>query len=159
MRRLLGVLGVLVLLAGSALAAIDTYEFQDPEKEQRYKELVQELRCLVCQNQNIADSNAELAKDLRRKTYEMVQAGRSKEEIADWMVARYGNFVLYKPPLEAGTLLLWVGPFLIFLVGVWLLIRIIRRRPDAPGTPLLSEEERRRAEALLAQGDEGDEDR
>ncbi len=146
----------LMLAAAAPLpAAIDTYEFDDPAREQLYKELVQELRCLVCQNQNIADSNAELARDLRRKTYEMVQAGRSKEEIADWMVARYGNFVLYKPPFEAETLLLWIGPFIIFLAGVAVLVRIIRRRPRSEG-PILTEEERRRAEALLEQGDDGE---
>lgn len=132
-------------------AAIETYQFDDPAKEAEYKGLVQELRCTVCQNQNIADSNAELAGDLRRKTYEMVQQGKSPEEIKKFMVERYGNFVLYNPPVQPNTLLLWGGPFVIFVVGLVILVRIIRRRPSTD-EHILSEEERKRAEALLAQG-------
>jgi cytochrome c-type biogenesis protein CcmH len=132
-------------------AAIETYQFEDPSKEAEYKQLVQELRCTVCQNQNIADSNAELAGDLRRKTYEMVQQGKSPEEIKQFMVERYGNFVLYNPPVQTNTLLLWGGPFVIFVVGLAILIHIIRRRPSTE-EHLLSEEERKRAEALLARG-------
>ncbi|MCB1925266.1 MAG: cytochrome c-type biogenesis protein CcmH, partial [Gammaproteobacteria bacterium] len=85
-------------------------------------------RCLVCQNQNIADSNAELAVDLRRKTYEMVRQNKSEQEITEFMVDRYGKFVQYDPPLDTETMLLWTGPFIILLVGVVLLIRTIRRR-------------------------------
>ena len=82
----------------------------------------------MCQNQNLADSNAELAVDLRRKTYEMVKQDKSEREIADFMVDRYGDFVLYRPPLNSSTLLLWTGPFIILSIGVALLIRTIRRR-------------------------------
>lgn len=141
----------LLLLPLAAQAAIEVHKFDTPEQEQRYKSLIAELRCLVCQNQNLADSNADLAKDLREKTYEMVMAGKSKEEIIDWMVNRYGDFVLYRPPLQTNTLLLWGGPFAIFLVGVVVLVRFIRRRPTTE-EQLLSEEERRRAEAMLEQG-------
>ena len=87
----------------------------------------------MCQNQNLADSNAELAVDLRRKTYEMVSQDKSEKEIADYMVQRYGDFVLYRPPLNSNTLLLWVGPFIILLIGVGLLIRTIRRRRAEQG--------------------------
>ncbi len=146
------ILFALLLVSLAASAAIEVHQFDDPAQEALYKELIAELRCLVCQNQNLADSNADLAKDLREKTYEMVKAGKDKEEIVDWMVNRYGDFVLYKPPVQRNTLLLWGGPFLILLVGVLVLVRFIRRRPST-GDHLLSEEERRKAEALL-QGQE-----
>lgn len=143
---------LIYLLAVSAFvsANIETYKFDDPRKEADYQVLVHELRCLVCQNQNLADSNAELAQDLRRKTYEMVEKGLSKDEVVEYMVARYGDFVLYKPPLQRNTLALWGGPFAIFIIAVVVLIRIIRRRPSS-NDRLLSEEQRQRAEQLLNQ--------
>ncbi len=107
--------------------------FDTPEHEERYNKLIAELRCLVCQNQNLADSNAELAVDLRRKTYEMVKQDKSEKEIAGYMVERYGEFVLYRPPLNSNTLLLWAGPFIILLIGVSLLVRTIRRRRAEQG--------------------------
>ena len=151
MRRLLPAL--LLLFPLLVQGAIEVHKFDDPGKEKTYKELIDELRCLVCQNQNLADSNADLAKDLREKTYEMVEAGKSKDEIVDWMVNRYGDFVLYKPPLQRNTLLLWVGPFIILLLGVAALTRFIRRRPSS-SEHILTEEERRKAEALLQEGKE-----
>ena len=117
-----------LLLTGAAQARVEVHTFDSAEQEDRYNKLIAELRCLVCQNQNLADSNAELAVDLRRKTYEMVKQDKSESEIADYMVDRYGEFVLYRPPFNSNTLLLWVGPFIILLVGVSLLIRTIRRR-------------------------------
>ncbi|HEC07430.1 cytochrome c-type biogenesis protein [Thiolapillus sp.] len=146
------VLLLICLLAATAAvtANIETYKFDDARKEADYQTLVHELRCLVCQNQNLADSNAELAQDLRRKTYEMVEKGLSKDEVVEYMVARYGDFVLYKPPLQRNTLALWGGPFVIFIIAVVVLIRIIRRRPSS-SERLLSEEERQRAEQLLKQ--------
>jgi len=128
---LIGALGL--LLAFAAQAKVEVLEFESPEHEERYNKLVAELRCLVCQNQNLADSNAELAVDLRRKTYEMVSKDKSEKEIATYMVQRYGDFVLYRPPLNSSTLLLWVGPFIILLIGVSLLIRTIRRRRAEQG--------------------------
>ena len=102
-------LALWLLLAGMpAFAAVEVHEFDDPVQEARYKKLIAELRCLVCQNQNLADSNAELAQDLRNKTYEMVRAGQSDEDIIGYMVQRYGDFVLYRPPLKATTVLLWL---------------------------------------------------
>jgi len=120
-----------LLLASGATARVEVYEFDNAEQETRYNKLIAELRCLVCQNQNLADSNAALAVDLRRKTYRMVKADKSAREIADFMVARYGEFVLYRPPLNSNTLLLWVGPFVILVLGVGLLIRTISRRGNA----------------------------
>jgi cytochrome c-type biogenesis protein CcmH len=130
-RLLIGI--VSLLLAFGAQAKVEVLSFDTPEHEQRYNKLIAELRCLVCQNQNLADSNAELAVDLRRKTYEMVSKDKSEKEIAAYMVDRYGDFVLYRPPLNRNTLLLWIGPFIILLIGVSLLIRTIRRRRAEQG--------------------------
>jgi cytochrome c-type biogenesis protein CcmH len=142
------ILTVLLILPVSLLADIDAYEFDDPNKEILYKKLIKELRCTVCQNQDIADSNAELAQDLRRKTYDMVQQGKDEEFVLDYMSQRYGDFVLYRPRLQTNTLLLWVGPFIILLIGVFVLMRFIRRKPVAASDGL-SSEERKRAEQLL----------
>jgi cytochrome c-type biogenesis protein CcmH len=121
------VISVLLSFHSQSFAAIETYQFDNVEQEEAYKELIFELRCLVCQNQNLADSNAELAQDLRQQVYEMLtKQNASKDEIVDYMVARYGEFVMYKPPVEPNTYLLWVGPFLFLLIGLWILIRIIR---------------------------------
>lgn len=120
-----------VLLAGPALARVEVKQFDNPEQEERYDKLIAELRCLVCQNQNLADSNAELAVDMRRKTYEMVKQNKSEKEIANFMVERYGEFVLYRPPLNSNTLLLWTGPFLILIIGLTLLARTVRKRRAA----------------------------
>ena len=120
------ILGLLLTTAG--YARVEVHDFDSPDQEQRYNKLIEELRCLVCQNQNLADSNAELAVDLRRKTYEMVKQDKTEQEIASYMDDRYGEFVLYRPPLNSNTLLLWIGPFIILLIGVGLLIRTIRRR-------------------------------
>ncbi len=111
-----------------------------------------ELRCLVCQNQSIADSNADLAVDLRRQIREQLGSGRSEGEVRDYMVQRYGDFVLYRPPLKASTLLLWGGPLLLLALGVVLLVRRIRSagRQAAP----LSDGERARAASLLEPGKE-----
>lgn len=139
----------LLLFAVAAQAAISAYEFDTPEQEARFNKLSQELRCLVCQNQNIADSNAGLALDLRRQIHEMIMAGNSDAQIIDFMTQRYGDFVLYRPPLRAGTLLLWVGPFLLLLGGGIALAWIVRRRVAATSETPLSEEERQRLEALV----------
>ena len=117
-----------LLIVTDAAAKVEVLQFETPEQEETYNTMIAELRCLVCQNQNLADSNAELAVDLRRKTYQMVQQGKTEQEIADFMVDRYGDFVLYRPPLNTSTLLLWTGPFIILLIGVALLIRTILRR-------------------------------
>ena len=107
----------LFLLIQSVHAEIEVYQFTSPELELRYQSLTEELRCLVCQNQNIADSHAELAQDLRRKVYEMLSSGQTNAQIIDYMTERYGDFVLYRPPFNARTILLWFTPVLALLIG------------------------------------------
>ena len=137
----------------SAQAAIDTFNFDDPKKQKIYQELTYELRCLVCQNQNIAGSNAELAVDMRRKTYEMVSAGKSKQQVADYMAERYGYFVLYKPPFKASTAVLWIGPFVILGASIWLMLRVIRNRREDNETTSVSDEQLAEAARLLNKED------
>ena len=148
MRRLLPIILGLLLAAG-VQARVEVHDFDSPEQEARYNKLIDELRCLVCQNQNLADSNAELAVDLRRKTYEMVRQDKSEKEIADFMVDRYGEFVLYRPPLTSNTLLLWTGPFIILLIGVGLLVRTVRRRRAAGITDDVDDSALKTAATLL----------
>ena len=140
-----------LVCAGQARAAIDVYTFDSDAQEQTFRELTHELRCPKCQNQDIADSNAGLAKDLRDKTYQMVREGKEKQEVVDYMVARYGNFILYNPPLMASTLILWLGPLLVIVIGVVMVVVRSRRRPAAatPADSALSAEEQRRLAALL----------
>ena len=123
---------------------------QNAALERRVTDLAHELRCLVCQNQTLADSNAELALDLRRQIKEQLARGASEREVADYMVARYGDFVLYRPPLKATTVLLWAGPFLLLALGVFFLLKRIRRQ-GGEAAPL-SEAERARAAELLDPG-------
>jgi len=120
---------------------------QDPALERRALALERELRCLVCQNQTLAESNAPLAMDLRNQIREQLAAGKSEREITDYLVARYGDFVLYRPPLKASTLFLWAGPFLFLLGGFYMLVRVLRRRRVA--VIALSDAERIRAAKLL----------
>ena len=117
---------------------------QDLEK--RTMALAQELRCLVCQNQTLAESNAPLAVDLRNQVREQLAAGKSEDEVKAYLVARYGDFVLYRPPFKAATLLLWVGPFLLLALGTFLLLKRVRRKT---ATPDLSADDRARAAKLL----------
>ena len=144
MARLLALL-LLLLAGGTALAAADA------TLEKRVAALAHELRCLVCQNQTLADSNAPLAVDLRNQIREQLQKGASEREVTDFMVQRYGDFVLYRPPFKASTLLLWTGPFLFLAAGVVLLVR--RLRSGKREAPPLSEAERTRAARFLEQGD------
>jgi cytochrome c-type biogenesis protein CcmH len=119
----------------------------NPDLEKRVMHLANELRCLVCQNQTIADSNAPLAVDLRNQIREQLKSGRSEREVMDFMTARYGDFVLYRPPLKASTVLLWTGPFLLLAAGLWFLLRRVARRKVPE--PQLSAEDRARAAKLL----------
>jgi cytochrome c-type biogenesis protein CcmH len=131
--------------------------FSPPGKaddEQRVRQLEEKLRCLVCQNQTLADSNAELAGDLRRQVREQVAAGRSDEEIIGFLVQRYGDFVLYDPPFKATTALLWIGPFALLLVAAMLLIVTLRRRRNAAEETALGPEDRRVLERVLGPGEE-----
>jgi len=122
----------------------------DRVQQKRAVDLSEHLRCLVCQNQTIADSNAELAQDLRRQVREQIAQGRSDAEIVAYMVQRYGDFVLYKPPVKATTLLLWFGPAVLLLAGIVALFRNLRTRAKRTVPPELTGEERARAGGLLA---------
>jgi cytochrome c-type biogenesis protein CcmH len=125
---------------------------ENPQVEARLKTLAVELRCLVCQNQTLADSNAPLAEDLRREVREMIAKNMSDQEIIDFLVARYGDFVLYRPPWRATTTLLWLGPFVLLLAGGTVLVVALRRRQRTLPETVLSDEDHRRAERLLAEG-------
>jgi cytochrome c-type biogenesis protein CcmH len=120
---------------------------EDPGVDKRVMSLASELRCLVCQNQTLADSNAELAVDMRNRIREEVVRGASDEEVVELMVSRYGDFVLYRPPFKATTWLLWAGPFILLALGATLLVRRVRQGRPADGA--LSEAERARAARLL----------
>lgn len=126
-------LGVLLFLStAQVLAGIEVYQFDNPAKEKTFRNLTAELRCLVCQNQNLADSDAELAVDLRNEVYKMVNDGSSQQDIVDFMVARYGDFVLYRPPVKANTAVLWVGPFIVLIVALVAIVGFARRhRPES----------------------------
>lgn len=128
-------------------ADIDVYQFDNDNQEQVFRELTRELRCPKCQNQDIADSNAGLAKDLRDKTYQMLRAGKSKQDVIDYMVARYGNFILYDPPLMASTLILWLAPLGAIVLGM--LFIVLRSRKTAAVSAELTEQERQRLARLL----------
>ena len=152
MKRWLAAVVFGLTLTGIAQAAIDTYEFKGEVERERFRSLTEELRCPKCQNQNIADSNAPIATDLRREIYRMLDDGRSDKEIVDFLVMRYGDFVMYKPPLDSRTWLLWYGPFgLLGLGAIVLCVLVLRRRKveKAPAQVALSKAERERLDALL----------
>ena len=143
--------GVLALTAALSAQSVELRSFKSAEEEARFKALSEELRCLVCQNQSLADSDAELARDLRREVHEMIDAGKSDQQILDFLVARYGDFVLYRPPLNASTLLLWIGPFVVLLGALIALIISIRKRAREESTDAdnLDEAKRDQVRALL----------
>jgi cytochrome c-type biogenesis protein CcmH len=113
----------LLIWLSPAQASIEAYQFESSQMEADYNQLINELRCLVCQNQNLAGSDADLARDLRRETYEMLNQGKSQQQVVDFMVERYGDFVLYRPQFKSTTYLLWLGPFLLLLCVLVFLIR------------------------------------
>ena len=147
-------LWLLCLIALPSWSVIDghKYLFQDPEDAARFEQLAEDLRCPKCQNQNLADSNAPVAADLRDKVYELMQEGKSDDEVVTYLVDRYGDFVRYKPPFRLDTLLLWGGPALLLLFGI-LLLALLRRQQAQPVAEL-SAEERARLEALKSSLDE-----
>ncbi|WP_338480250.1 cytochrome c-type biogenesis protein [Pseudomonas trivialis] len=151
MKRLLAAAVLALGLAGVAHAAIDTYEFASDAERTRFRELTKELRCPKCQNQDIADSNAPIAADLRKEIFRMLGEGKDDQQIIDFMVDRYGEFVRYKPALNAKTALLWFGPAGLLLTGLVVMAVIVRRRRAAPtnGSDALSPEERKRLDHLL----------
>ena len=143
------VLFVSLLFAVVVYAApIEIFQFDSPETEKTFHKLSGELRCLVCQNQNIAESNAELAQDLRLEMYNMLAAGKTEDEIVEFMVQRYGDYVLYRPPFKPITWLLWFGPFIVFVIGLYFAMRFLKTlAKDVPSTRL-SDEERERLNSL-----------
>jgi cytochrome c-type biogenesis protein CcmH len=140
---------VVIAFAGLAFGQSSEIANPDPAVERRLKELAEELRCLVCQNQTIADSNAPLAVDLRNQIRSQIGQGRSDDQIRGYMVERYGDFVLYKPPFHANTALLWLGPPLLIAVGIAAFFLVIRRRRIAAAPAELAPKRRRELEALL----------
>jgi cytochrome c-type biogenesis protein CcmH len=149
--RLLALL-LLCLLSSFAMAQVQEEErpSDDPVIEQRLANLSRELRCLQCQNQTLADSPAGLAADLRREIREQMKAGKSDQEIIAFLTQRYGDFILYKPRVTYTTYLLWFGPFILLLAGLYILFRYIKQRRDTIPERPLTADERRRAEELLA---------
>ncbi|MGO1273583.1 cytochrome c-type biogenesis protein [Pseudomonas helleri] len=152
MKRWLAALVCGLALTGIAHAAIDTYEFANDAERARFRELTQELRCPKCQNQDLADSNAPIATDLRREIFRMLGEGKDNQQIIDFMVDRYGDFVRYKPALTSKTVVLWFGPLALLVGGVVVIGVIVgrrRRTARAEASDTLSAEERQRLDSLL----------
>ncbi|GKX51689.1 cytochrome c-type biogenesis protein [Budvicia aquatica] len=142
-----------VMMAFGAHAAIDTYDFKSVDEEQQFRELTNQLRCPKCQNNSIADSNAPIATDMRAKVYELMEQGKSRQDIVNYMVDRYGNFVTYEPPVTPATIILWVIPALCVVIGGGAVIMLARRRKGAAsgGEPeVLSSDEKKRLQQLLS---------
>lgn len=138
MKRWLWLLGMIFWVALPVGASVQTqYPFADPGRAETFQTLINELRCLVCQNQNLADSHAPLAQDLRQQVYEQLQAGRSPEQIRDYLVQRYGDFILYDPPWQLNTLILWLAPLVLLFLGMASIVyRVKRPKPKvAPLSP------------------------
>jgi cytochrome c-type biogenesis protein CcmH len=146
------VLMFVMVIPGLAVAQEARPLAENPQAEARLKALAVELRCLVCQNQTLADSNAPLAEDLRREVREMIAKNMSDQEIIDFLVERYGDFVLYRPPLRVTTTLLWIGPFLLLAIGGTALILAVRRRQKTLPEAVVSEADHKRVEHLLSDG-------
>jgi len=140
---------LLAAVAGVACANEAAPTLSDPVVAKREVELASQLRCLVCQNQSIAESHAGLAVDLRNQLHEQIVAGKTDAEIVDYMTARYGDFVMYKPPFKPTTVLLWLGPALLLVIGVFVATRMVRAR-RAVASSVLTDQDHARAESLLA---------
>jgi cytochrome c-type biogenesis protein CcmH len=151
MKPLTFLLLITTLLSVSAVHAIlEGFDFSGQVDEQRYKDLVGELRCLVCQNETLLGSNAELAQDLRNEVYQLMAQGQTDAQIIDFLVDRYGNFVLYNPPVMPSTFILWFGPFVLLFIAAFFLYRSIRGRAREAEAKL-TEEEQQRIEQVLGQ--------
>jgi cytochrome c-type biogenesis protein CcmH len=141
---------LIALLCGLQAAAQEARPLaEDPAVEQRLVNIAGELRCLVCQNESLAGSQADLAKDLRREVRDLIKSGKSDAEVKDFLVSRYGDFVLYRPQVKPTTYLLWAGPFVLLIVGLVVLVRYLRRRSEKVDARPLTEAEKQRAAALL----------
>ncbi|HMG76268.1 MAG TPA: cytochrome c-type biogenesis protein [Pyrinomonadaceae bacterium] len=140
---------LLVLCFGGALVAKEAQPNEDPKIEQRMKALTEQLRCLVCQNETLADSRADLAEDLRRQIREQMKAGKSDQEILAFLTQRYGDFVLYNPPVKSTTYLLWFGPFILLIAGTGVLYGYLKHRHELIKDKPLTADERKRAADIL----------
>ena len=148
---LLAFTAVFLLIPAAAAENENNYQFDNEQQRLTYQQLTKELRCPKCQNQNIADSNAPLAEDMRDRSYQMLKEGQSREEIIEFMVARYGDFVHYQPPFTTVTSILWWGPLLIVIIGIGVAVSLTRKKKAAVE---LTQEERQRLEQLRKSGDE-----
>ena len=158
MKYLIASLVLLLVLGAQPLSAavtLESFTFAHEADKERFKHLIGQLRCLVCQNQSLLDSDAELAHDLRAEVYEMMTSGRSDQEITTFLVDRYGDFVLYNPPIKPSTYLLWFGPFVLLAIAALLLLRAVRRQKQATTTEI-SETDRTRLDDLLGERNSGD---
>ncbi len=152
--RLLKVISLCCLFwAAQAPAGLEQFDFTGNVNEERYKELIAEIRCLVCQNQSLSDSDAELAHDLRQEVYDLMQKGQDNTEIVDFLVYRYGDFVLYNPPVKPSTYWLWYGPFILLVLGIFMLIRTVRQRGKQTDTGF-SEQEQARLDNILGKDED-----
>lgn len=157
MKKLVLTLFAALTLSMAAHAAIQIYEFETLEQEQQFKELGSTLRCPKCQNNTIADSNAELAVDLRQKVYEMTKEGKSKQEIIDYMTARYGNFVTYNPPFTAATSILWLGPLFVVVFGFgFIVLRSRSKKAESKQLETWDGDKEARLKELLNEKNDGD---
>lgn len=143
----------LILLSAPLPAVVEYHPFDDPAKEQAYQSLISELRCLVCQNQTIADSNADLAKDLRQQVYDMLQQGKTEQDVVDFMTQRYGDFVMYKPAFKLKTALLWLGPVVFLLAGI-ITVVIVAKTKKRSEQPALDQLQQSRLDDILNKGEE-----
>ena len=155
LRRL--ILLMLLVLALPAMAVIETYQFDTELQRQRYNAFIEELRCPKCQNQNLSGSDSAIAQDLRRQIHQMIMAGKSDIEITQYMVDRYGDFVLYRPRFNAATAVLWLGPVVLLVLGLGIWAMLFRRRksavPENDDGDVLSEQDRQRLQRLLSEED------
>ena len=150
MKRIALLISLVICFATVALAK-EAKPAEDPQIEQRMRALTEQLRCLVCQNETLADSRADLAEDLRKEIREQMKAGKSDREIIAFLTQRYGDFVLYKPPVKATTYLLWFGPFVLLFAGTGVLYRYLKKRRELIDEKPLTDDERQRAEEILRQ--------
>ena len=150
MKRIVFLISLVICFASVALAK-EAKPAEDPQIEQRMRALTEQLRCLVCQNETLADSRADLAQDLRKEIREQMKAGKSDGEIIAFLTQRYGDFVLYKPPVKSTTYLLWFGPFVLLFAGTGVLYRYLKKRRELIDEKPLTADERKRAEEILRQ--------
>ncbi|MBK1694377.1 cytochrome C biogenesis protein [Chromatium weissei] len=160
MKSLISKLVLMTVLLTGTLAfhsiqayTLEQFTFDDPAQTEEFHNLIGELRCLVCQNESLAGSQAGVAQDLRKEIYRMMRDGKSRTEVIDFLVARYGDFVLYEPPLKPATYLLWFGPFILVGIGIVLLFRALQRKKAAPEQELTDAEQARLRQLLTKNGD------